>query len=822
MKTGYYTKVISLCFLGCIATPVYSEVTINMNSVSPEMTLIAKDTGEKVEVGEPDSRTYNFKVTPGGYILTAIARDGKTVNGSIEINIKDGNEIFDILTEGFYVTNKHYDGSSWTMENNDYTVMAEVCSREGDNRILTLGQSVNEGRYTFLALNGDSYYLDFIPSGQHQNEGFGTMHKFGTLTGNINIGATITKLIDYVITAPKDVELLIGEKRAHFTDFSIISPYSKELEGKTAKITYKLPTGLIYNYRLWKEGALTNAGYFNLSTEETRRPVLNFTEDDFSLQDPKEYNHDVESNNGFETGDIFLNVNEKGFLKLNIGETFLLHTMRSWQLTDNSTNNYFMEPDFHFTVLDLEGNVCEDVITISSRPGSPWHEIQATGQGSVIVLVNYDGMKLNYYNGAAPNAYMGGEYWGAIWPENTGVFVVNVGDGESAVNSEFIVNEEINRDALKLVGKFVDSEHDVFYYTENYNGYPLTFKAENVAKVEVAYPEIGDYGVSFNGFCENGVEKENENEYKVLLKEGRQIVKLTDYNGVSEFQVLTAKKCAYNIINLSSPENKGYKPGDEIGIQFSGLRHPANKLAGVYNMSAYICYNGIPNGSSLILSGNQYTFGSNKDAQFLKVVIPANFDITKNKSFDLTDGVIQVNGYGDPIGNHRNISKTVGRSPNFTAVPHKTYFGALPDVKIYFNGAPDFDIYVSCEEEDVEIFLSRGENLLSYIEPGHYKSGVGDYTLEVFKDGFEPFICLFSLSDTDDTICKIDVILKKIEGGNDNDGDDGATSGITFQSLNKKFSEEYMNFQGKYLSCPSQGLNLYKSKDGIWRKVIVR
>ena len=31
--------------------------------------------------------------------------------------------------------------------------------------------------------------------------------------------------------------------------------------------------------------------------------------------------------------------------------------MRTWQLTDNSTNNYFMEPDFHYTVVGLDGNL---------------------------------------------------------------------------------------------------------------------------------------------------------------------------------------------------------------------------------------------------------------------------------------------------------------------------------------------------------------------------------------------------------------------------------------------------------------------------------
>ncbi|MDE5555156.1 MAG: hypothetical protein K2J10_08250, partial [Muribaculaceae bacterium] len=84
--------------------------------------------------------------------------------------------------------------------------------------------------------------------------------------------------------------------------------------------------------------------------------------------------------------------------------------------------------------------------------------------------------------------------------------------------------------------------------------------------------------------------------------------------------------------------------------------------------------------TALILGAKQYTFGSAPKAQAVTVTIPEDFDTTED--FVLSDGVLQVNGYGDPIGNHRHISPTAGRSPNFTAVAHKTYFGAVPEVRI--------------------------------------------------------------------------------------------------------------------------------------------
>ena len=150
--------------------------------------------------------------------------------------------------------------------------------------------------------------------------------------------------------------------------------------------------------------------------------------------------------------------------------------------------------------------------------------------------------------------------------------------------------------------------------------------------------------------------------------------------------MLTAKPCHCEITNETTPGSTDFLPGDEVKIQYSGLRHPANKLAGIYNMSAYVTYNGIPHGTSLILGAGQYTFGSAAKAQAVSITIPADYDADSNPEMKLTDGVIQVNGYGDPIGNHRYIDPVAGRSPNFTAIAHKTYFGALPDVIIPVKG----------------------------------------------------------------------------------------------------------------------------------------
>ena len=118
-------------------------------------------------------------------------------------------------------------------------------------------------------------------------------------------------------------------------------------------------------------------------------------------------------------GNILVNINERGHLRLNVGDTYSALPMRSWQLTDTQTNNYFLEPDFHYTVIDLDGNPSTGVIEIeNAHPTTEvWSTIKAVGNGTAIVLVTYDAIALNYYkyNAKADSLtktnFMGGEYW---------------------------------------------------------------------------------------------------------------------------------------------------------------------------------------------------------------------------------------------------------------------------------------------------------------------------------------------------------------------------------------------------------------------------
>ncbi|MCM1476634.1 MAG: hypothetical protein NC045_01905, partial [Bacteroides sp.] len=731
--------------MGCL-TSFGASVQIKMNSTSQTMTLAGED-GTPVEVGTPSDRVYNFDCSPGNYILTGFEADG-TANGTIVVNVEDVTETqsFDVFTHSLYATNRDDDGNLWQY-GTDYTAEVKVVSRDGGIMAVTIGDSSTDGRKSVMSFSGNSVYLTLVPSETRKAEGYLPCSKSSTVTFNMNLSAEITVGMDYSIILPIQADVQIGQKGAHFTEFSIIDPVGTTVNGDTKTVMYRLASKQKYDLRTWKKGGLTQALYF----KPTDNGAMTFTESDYSSYNPKQVNHDPSSNKGYETGNIFININERNHLVMNVGDSFDVLSMRSWQLTDTQIDNYFFEPDFHYTILDIDGNPSSGVIEVpSDETTSPWRTIKAIGNGTAIVLITYDAIKVS--RPQESQEWMGGEYWGAIWPENTAVFIVSVGETSNSMQPNMLVNENYNIDeegkALKkLAGKYVDSEHDVFYYLDTEQGFNYTFIPEGVESVLLAYPTIGENSATYTGFGTEGVTANPDGSYTVLLKNGRNIVKLTDASGKSVYQVMTAKSCHREITNETRKGSDKFYTGDKVKIQYSGLFHPANKLAGIYNMSAYVTYNGVPNGTSLILGPGQYTFGSAASAQAVEFVIPEDYDAIANPVYTMDDGVIQVNGFGDPIGNHRNIDKVAGRSPNFTATAHKTYFGAIPEVNFNVYAKGSFSFTISANADLTMLKVSRDGNILTPDKDGVFHGYGGTYQIVAGAKGYKCLRTSFDITE---------------------------------------------------------------------------
>ena len=239
------------------------------------------------------------------------------------------------------------------------------------------------------------------------------------------------------------------------------------------------------------------------------------------------------SNGGANMADLYLNVNAQGYLKLEEGNTFKLNAKRNWwgsNVTWVLDKDYrLIEPDFHYQVVGLDGRTSSDVITVGDDG-----TVKAVGNGTAIVLVTYDSMTLNYHDDVkySYDNYDPNGFYGAIWPENTGVFVVSVGSGNSGITTGMTLNKDLNQGkSSKQAGDALDAELDPIYFTGKTGTYTFTPETEDVS-VSVANPTIGNDALSFSGFKALAAEKDGS--YNVPLTNGRNIVKLEkDGKGVS-------------------------------------------------------------------------------------------------------------------------------------------------------------------------------------------------------------------------------------------------------------------------------------------------
>lgn len=491
-------------------------------------------------------------------------------------------------------------------------------------------------------------------------------------------------LTDYIVIpeytfafhVPKNATVFVGEKDQNVT---VAGNYLKKhyipFTEKPAVYISETDTGCIWyynvskmhNYRVRSDEGITQVGTF---TPRAGDSVRVFTEVQLMTYGPKEIDHDVTHLAGRNVADVFLNINSKGHLTLPLqaDTSFQLVHCRNWQAIDTDVNNYFIDPDFHYEVVNELGEPDQSVVSISERG-----EITPVGIGTAIVLVTYDAM-LCYHTtnvGGVPALFS------ALWPENTGVFVVSVGAAESGIQSNMLINEywsNING-TDKVDSTFIDAEHDVFYFESEKGSFPYSFKPEGVSEVLLATPKVEQNTLSYSGFSKDSVALNDDGTYTVRLSFGRNIVKLVSESGV-DYQVITAKPVDYTIANVTHPD-ENILPGDEVSVLFNTLYHPSNKLSGIYNMSAGIQYTGNETNFPLILGPGQYTFASR--AQEYKVTVPEDYT---DECFDLTNGVIKVKGFGSFYGEHRKITLQSGVAPNLNASVRTGYFGVLPDITI--------------------------------------------------------------------------------------------------------------------------------------------
>ena len=680
---------------------------------------------------------YTIDLAPGAYWADGYDANGDC-NGGVSINVSSENNNFK-LQRMYQIS---VSPSKW-VKDTDYTLSLRVTDASGAERKAAFGYTVNgkgqswESTYmSCLFVVGDTVSVTATPNAEtHPNYNPATASK--TPTMNDSLSLTCKEFVTVTVTAPKGSTIDAGTLAKYYV-FSFLEPFARSVEDGTA--TFHLDKNTDYFYRVRHPQGATYWNYVRLSADA----AYTVTEEDLGLSGDfsKSTIYHFE-NNIYDRAGIYLNINTKGYKNMAVGETFELNSFRNWFAIESFMNAKVALPEMHYQVIDVNGNA-SDVVTITPNAlNSNVAVMEAKHEGTAIVLVTYDAM--THMVGQTSTA---SHRFSAIWPELTGVFVVNVGADGSAIQT----NMNLDRmDAVieKDEARQLDAEHDILFYTGT-EGASYSFKPEAGCTVSVLRPTVTAASMTYSGgFTNTGVTTDEDGTVTVSgLITGRNIIKVTK-GGLSTYQVVTARGVSYKFVNaegteLTQEELAAIKPGDSVTIQFSNLISPKEKLSGAYNFNFSLYMQG-PDGTFFKSDpgGNfgVYDFSGNPERQKLTVTIPKFW---AEETYTLSGAIKQAGWPGVPT--HRGITYAVGTNPGFDAPKTAGILSRLPEITIpvvkldFLTGKLIFRDQngTSIDRKNLTVTLADSAgNGIAVAEDGTFKAYAEEYFYTVSGAGVE-------------------------------------------------------------------------------------
>ncbi len=680
---------------------------------------------------------YTIDLAPGAYWADGYDANGDC-NGGVSINVSSDSSSFK-LQRMYQIS---VSPSKW-VKDTDYTLSLRVTDASGAERKAAFGYTVNgkgqswESTYmSCLFVVGDTVSVTATPNAEtHPNYNPATASK--TPTMNDSLSLTCKEFVTVTVTAPKGSTIDAGTLAKYYV-FSFLEPFARSVEDGTA--TFHLDKNTDYFYRVRHPQGATYWNYVRLSADA----AYTVTEEDLGLTGDfsKSTIYHFE-NNIYDRAGIYLNINTKGYKNMAVGDTFELNSFRNWFAIESFMNAKVALPEMHYQVIDVNGNA-SDVVTITPNAlNSNVAVMEAKHEGTAIVLVTYDAM--THMVGQTSTT---SHRFSAIWPELTGVFVVNVGADGSAIQT----NMNLDRmDAVieKDEARQLDAEHDILFYTGT-EGASYSFKPEAGCTVSVLRPTVTAASMTYSGgFTNTGVTTAEDGTVTVSgLITGRNIIKVTK-GGLSTYQVVTARGVSYKFVNaegteLTQEELAAIKPGDSVTIQFSNLISPKEKLSGAYNFNFSLYMQG-PDGTFFKSDpgGNfgVYDFSGNPERQKLTVTIPKFW---AEETYTLSGAIKQAGWPGVPT--HRGITYAVGTNPGFDAPKTAGILSRLPEITIpvvkldFLTGKLIFQDQngTSIDRKDLTVTLADSAgNGIAVAEDGTFKAYAEEYFYTVSGAGVE-------------------------------------------------------------------------------------
>ncbi len=476
----------------------------------------------------------------------------------------------------------------------------------------------------------------------------------------------------FTVIAPAGSVVSAGTLSGSF-NYSFATAISTETIGDTVIYKFAPLSGNAF-VRVQRPDDKDAVTYWDWKSSKADGKTVTITEDMLFMNDSVDDKFDADTvYRNFEKymldlGDIYMNINNQGYVNLEVGGTMGLNMFRNWQPIESFSNSKISLPDYEYEIINIDG---EDVISIEpNKNNTAAATLTAKNEGTAIVLVTYDAMYSDSTAGDGGGSAGGGNRLSAIWPDRTGVFVVSVGKDGTAIKSNMTCN-----------GAVFDAEHSPQFYTGE-AGASVSFKPDEGVTVTVNRSTVGKETLSFGKFTSNGVTVADDGTVTVSgLTTGRHIIRL-EKDGVASYQVVTAQQVTakyYDKDGNDMGDNPVFTPGESITVKIKGLTNPAEKFATKYNFNAQVVYTDEEGNTYKNSSGTgygRYDFSSTE--QVITVNVPADYQGDKI----VLNGAIQMGGFaGDGIGSHRKVNYGVG-SGMATGTGAGMILGTLPELLI--------------------------------------------------------------------------------------------------------------------------------------------
>ena len=620
---------------------------------------------------------YTAKLASGTYWVEGYDAN-KDCNGGMEMVIAD-----DTTSVSLQRAYEIYARNSGWVEGTDYTIDYQLTTADGVKRTATLGSGTVYGnlRTTGIFVETDTVTVNLIPSEEHTaNYNVGTKTVVTKVGGGAqSFDISVPKAFAVKVTAPAGSTISVGTFGNYYT-YEFLRPQENGIstqDGDTVTVTYRVPeTSLNHFVRVQNPDGVT---YWDFNKWTTDQDIV-VTRADLHMDD--DFNKDTVSRfdkNTYDLGNVYLNINAKGYMNMNAGDTYELDVFRNWQAIEGFVNAKIALPDAHYEVVDFDGKPSDVVSIAPNADNSCLAYMTANHQGTALVKVTYDAM--THKQGQSSTA---DKTFSAIWPEFTGVFVVSVGADGTAIQTNMLM-DRMDVGVTKDEQKQLDAEHDILFYLGT-DGASYTFTPESGCTVTVARSTVGKT-MTFNGFTSQGVTVDAETGAVTVanLTTGRHIVRV-EKDGVATYQVITARGVSYKLLDAEGnelPENAEVKPGETVQLQFTGLVSPKEKMAGVYNHNFSLYYTDGDGNSFKSNPGSYYgvyDFSGNPARQRISITVPAD---QEGLTYELT-GAIKVGGYpGKPT--HRIVTYAEGMGMQHGTAT-ASVLAQLPQVTLKLSG----------------------------------------------------------------------------------------------------------------------------------------